>query len=241
MASHLADCPEEEAANQVVPAVVAQRRLLEVAVYRWLHSENFPGCADFRRAHEHVDFGEFHCELRGQFARRCCLCRLCEDDGSFVCIVDMIAHYRYLVCHTLKSFPACVWPHRSLVYLIDLMVTAAPTGNNVKVMAELAGEMKQGLAMFFFLELFRQAGHATAWRSCNIGTLSIERVEEIFTSQVSELIDVSAITAEVVDAKPVSKSHQLQGREPLMASQVPTCLVATLVSQCSRRSAAYQL
>ena len=101
----------------------------------------------------------------------------------------------------VARFLVCVWPHRSFVYLVDLMFKPAPTANNVMVMAELAGEIKQRLATSFFTELFQQAGQATAWRPCNVGTLSIEHVEEIFNSQVSELIDVSAITAEAADVK----------------------------------------
>ena len=43
-----------------------------------LHFESFPCCPDFR-AHDRVDFGEFHCESRGHLARCGGLCRLCED------------------------------------------------------------------------------------------------------------------------------------------------------------------
>ena len=36
--------------------------------------------------------------------------------------------------------------------MVDMMVTTAPTANNVMVMAELVGENKQGIAMCFFLQ-----------------------------------------------------------------------------------------
>ena len=99
-------------------------------------------------------------------------------------------------------------PNCMLVHVADMMVTTAPTANNVMVMAELVGETKQGLAMFFFREFFRQAAHSTAWRPCINDTLSIEHVEEIFTSRVSELIDVSAVTSEMVDARVSCASSQ---------------------------------
>ena len=39
-----------------------------------------------------------------------------------------------------------------LIYMVDMIVSTAPTANNVVVMAELVGENKQGNAMCIFLQ-----------------------------------------------------------------------------------------
>ena len=66
-----------------------------------LHLQSLPGRADFR-AHEHIDFGDFHCETQSLFARSCCLCHR----GGHLFDDDCDALYSYLVCFTLKALQA---------------------------------------------------------------------------------------------------------------------------------------
>ena len=109
------------------------------------------------RAHEHLDLGAFHFESRGFFARRCCLCRLCEDgcyarSWSLVDKVDMVVtaapmaneawpphvHSSAVHCFTIISRYAALRPrgrrHVFLVaqllsheHVVDMIVTAVPT------------------------------------------------------------------------------------------------------------------
>ena len=64
---------------------------------------------------------------------------------------------RWLSCPLLvsrglhsESLPGCAWAHRSLVYLVDMWLEAAPTAN--KVVAELVGEIKLGVVMCIILQ-----------------------------------------------------------------------------------------
>ena len=70
------------------------------------------------RPHEHVDPGEFHRESRGQFARRCRLCRL-RNDGCD-------AHCWSLVGYTLETFQVVPGPTGPYFYLVAMIVTTAP-------------------------------------------------------------------------------------------------------------------
>merc|ERR1712136_692834 len=69
------------------------------------------------------------------------------------------------VGYTLKAFQVVPGPTGPSFYLVAMIVTATPTANNVMVMAELAGENKQGLAMCIFLQYFVSPLFLTTWLS----------------------------------------------------------------------------
>ena len=68
----------------------------------WLALRRFVQDRQDFRAHEHVGVGEIHCESRGHFARRCCLCRLRQDGCDALCWS--------LVGYTLKAFQLVFGP-----------------------------------------------------------------------------------------------------------------------------------
>jgi len=69
------------------------------------------------------------------------------------------------VGYTLKAFQVVPGPTGPSFYLVAMIVTATPTANNVMVMAELAGEHKQGLAVCIFLQYIVSPLLLTAWLS----------------------------------------------------------------------------
>lgn len=69
------------------------------------------------------------------------------------------------VGYTLKAFQVVPGPTGPSFYLVAMIVTATPTANNVMVMAELAGENKQGLAVCIFLQYLVSPLFLTTWLS----------------------------------------------------------------------------
>jgi len=67
--------------------------------------------------------------------------------------------------YTLKAFQVVPGPTGPSFYLVAMIVTATPTANNIMVMAELAGENKQGLATCIFLQYIVSPFLLTAWLS----------------------------------------------------------------------------